>query len=149
MGGLAGALAGSLAGGRHHGGEGVLIGGLSGIIVGGLIGNMIDHEQRQRLRQQSPQTLETIQHNDNVARQQSAQPQPQPAQPQPAQTQNLTLTPLTVDDIKALANAGVKKEVITQEIVTSQSKYSSQDIAAAQQANVDPDVINCMKSHSS
>ena len=54
-----------------------------------------------------------------------------------------------MDDIKALAAAGVKKEAITHEIEISQSKYGPQDIAAAQQANVDPAVIECMKSHSS
>jgi phage tail tape-measure protein len=165
IGGLAGALAGGLAGGRH-GGEGALIGAVSGIIAGGLIGHMIDREQKQRLQQQSPQTLQTIQHNDYVARQQSAPSQPQPSQPQPSQpqpsqpqpsqtqpqsteSQNLTFTPLTVDDIKALTAAGVKKEAITQEIEISKSKFSSQDIAAAQQANVDPSVVECMKSHTS
>jgi hypothetical protein len=57
----------------------------------------------------------------------------------------------TVDDIKALTAAGVKPDAITKEIDISQSKFSPQDIAAAQQANppVDPEVIEYMKSHAS
>jgi hypothetical protein len=54
-----------------------------------------------------------------------------------------------VDDIKALAAAGVKPEAISKEIEISQSKFSPQDIAAAQQANIDTAVIECMKSHAS
>ena len=46
------------------------MGGLAGALVGGLIGHMIDRDQQQRLQQQSPQTLQTIQHNDAVYQQQ-------------------------------------------------------------------------------
>jgi uncharacterized protein YcfJ len=136
IGGALGALAGAASGGRHAG-EHALIGALAGVIAGGLVGHMIDQEQQQRLQQQSPQTWNTIQHNDYVAQQQSAP------------SQNLAFTPLTVEDIKALAAASVKPEAITKEIETSQSKFSSQAIVAAQQANVDPAVIECMKSHPS
>jgi predicted lipid-binding transport protein (Tim44 family) len=162
-GGLAGALAGGVSGGRHAG-EHALFGALAGALVGGLIGNMIDHEQQQKLRQQSPQTLQTIRHNDAVYQQQQqaahaqasgqapqAQtpgqaPQPQ-TQPPPADA----LIPLTVDDIKALDSAGVKKEVIIAEIGRSKSVFTQADITALQQSNpnIDPAIINCMKSHPS
>jgi predicted lipid-binding transport protein (Tim44 family) len=162
VGGLAGALAGGLSGGRHAG-EHALIGGLVGAVAGGLIGNMIDREQQQRLQQQSPQTWQTIQYNDAVYQQQQAAAQGQPAAPPPpppaaapgapAQTppQAGAPVPLTVEDIKALTAAGVKPDAITKEIDVSQSKFSAQDIAAAQQADppVAPAVVEYMKSRPS
>jgi hypothetical protein len=151
-GGLFGAVVGGLAGGRHAGRD-ALIGGLAGVVVGGLVGHMIDRDQQQRLQAQSPQTWQTIQHNDAVYQQQppAAPPQVQsPAQPQPTQTQAApaeALIPLTVDDIKALDAAGVKKEAIVAEIARSKSVYSQADIAVLQQSdpNIDPAVIECMK----
>jgi len=61
------------------------------------------------------------------------------------------MQPFTVKDIEALTTAGVKPDAIKQEIDMSQSKFTPQDIAAAQQANppIDPQVIACMQSHSS
>jgi predicted lipid-binding transport protein (Tim44 family) len=162
-GGLTGALIGGLTGGRH-GGRDALIGGLVGVVAGGLIGHMIDQEQQQRLQAQSPQTLATIQHNDAVYQQQQAPPaQPTaapapdsapaaqapgqaaaaPAQAQPEQA----LIPLTVEDIKALDSAGVKKDVIIAEIQRSKSVFTQADITALQQSNpnIDAAVIECMK----
>ena len=160
VGGAFGALAGGLAGGRHHALEGVLIGAAAGAVAGGLVGHMIDQQQQQQLQQHSPQTLQTIQHNDAVYQQQQqqqqaaqAQPQPPPSQTASAQTPPPTTgtIPLTVDDIKALSAAGVKKEAITQELKISKSKFSPQDIAAVEQANppVDPEVIAYMKDNPS
>jgi outer membrane lipoprotein SlyB len=153
-GGAFGAFAGALAGGRHHALEGALIGAAAGAITGALIGNMIDREQQQRLQQQSPQTLQTIQHNDAVYQQQqhAAQAQP-PGQAPQAQTPAPpaeALTPLTVDDIKALDAAGVKKDVIIAEIGRSKSVYTQADITALQQSNpnIDPAIIKCMKNPS-
>jgi hypothetical protein len=54
-----------------------------------------------------------------------------------------------VDDIKALAAAGVRPDAINKEIDISQSKFSQSDIAAAQQANVNSEVIAHMQSHPS
>jgi predicted lipid-binding transport protein (Tim44 family) len=164
IGGLTGALAGGLGGGRHSG-ERAVFGALAGVIVGGLIGHMIDEDQQRRLQQNSPQTWRTIQHNDAVYQQQQqaaraqAQRQTQGQTQVQGQTQGQTqgqaqaspagaVTPITVDDIKALTAAGVKKEAINQEINISKSKFSQHDIAIAQQANVDPAVIDCMRSHS-
>jgi hypothetical protein len=73
-------------------------------------------------------------------------PTPSPA-PDNGSTQ--TPTPLTVDDIKALAAAGVRPDAINKEIDISQSKFSQSDIAAAQQANVNSEVIAHMQSHPS
>ena len=151
-GGVFGAVVGGLAGGRHAGRD-ALIGGLAGAVVGGLVGHMIDRDQQQRLQAQSPQTWQTIQHNDAVYQQQqpTAPPPVQaPAQAQPTQTQAApaeALIPLTVDDIKALDAAGVKKEAIVAEIARSKSVYTQADIAALQQSdpNIDPAVIECMK----
>jgi hypothetical protein len=133
-----------------------LIGGLAGVVAGGLVGHMIDRDQQQRLQAQSPQTWQTIQHNDAIYRQQqpTAPPPTQaPAQAQPvpqAQTPAApteALIPLSVEDIKALNAAGVKKEAIVAEIARSKSVYSQADIAALQQSdpNIDPAVIEYMK----
>jgi len=155
-GGLIGALAGGLSGGRH-GGRNALLGGLAGALAGGLIGHMIDREQEQRLQAQSPQTLMVIQHNDAVYQQQQAAQSPAPAPAaaaatptQPAPTTE-TMAPLTVDDIKALDSAGVKKEVIITEITRSKSVYTQADITALQQSNpnIDPAIIEAMKKTSS
>ena len=77
IGGAIGALAGAAAGGRGHGGQDLLIGAAIGVAAGAIAGLVMDHinaEQRARLRESSPQTLQTIQHNDQVAQQQSAPP---------------------------------------------------------------------------
>lgn len=83
-------------------GRGAIIGAAIGGISGGIVGQ-INAEQKAKLNQNSPQTLQTIQHNDQAV----AAAKNDPAKPVP---QNLP--PLTVDDIKALAGAGVKNQVI-------------------------------------
>jgi hypothetical protein len=135
-------------------GLGTAIGLAAGAATGAIIGS-INEQQRAQLQAQSPQTLATIQHNDAVYAQQQGQPQPPPVQqPQSAQAQqpapaadSAAMTPLTVDDIKALDSSGVKKDVIIAEIQRSKSVYTAQDIATLQQAdpNIDPSVIDCMK----
>ncbi len=54
---------------------------------------------------------------------------------------------ISVDEIKELSSAGVKADTLISQIKTTNSKFSAQDIATAQQANpsIDPAVINCMK----
>jgi TPR repeat protein len=54
--------------------------------------------------------------------------------------------PLTVDEIKTLSSSGVKAEAVIAQIKETNSKFSSQDLASAQQAKpaVDPEVIKCM-----
>ena len=158
------------------------IGAVAGGITGAVIGH-INEQQREKLREQSPQTLAKIQHNDYVIAQgapaqpppgsqpplvtQSSQPplvasQPAPAsqapptpvttpasQPaaSPSQPSAQGVTPLSVDDIKALASAGVKKDVIIAEIQKSKAAFTQQDILQLQQATppVDPAVIDYIK----
>jgi uncharacterized membrane protein len=160
VGGLFGAVVGAAAGGRHAG-RNALIGGLAGAVAGGLVGHMIDRDQQARLQAQSPQTLATIQHNDAVYQQQQqaaqapAQAPTQPSAQTPAQAQDAPPAdkpiPLTVDDIKALDSAGVKKDVIIAEIERSKAVYTQADITALQQSNpnIDPAVIEAMKKTSS
>ena len=62
IGGAIGALAGAAGGGRYAG-ERALIGAAIGAGTGALVGHMIDQDQRERLREQSPQTLQTIDQN--------------------------------------------------------------------------------------
>lgn len=155
IGGTMGALIGAAAGGRH-GGEGALIGGAAGVLAGVLVGSAIDQRQREYLRAYYPQTYQTIQNNDAVAQQQqpAASQAPQPASsgsPSSSSPEQSGMVPLSLNDIKALTAAGVKPDVIKKEIDESQSKFTSQDIATAQQANppIDASVIDEMKSHSS
>lgn len=153
LGGALGAIAGAAGGGKYAGSR-AIFGALAGAVAGGLIGNMIDNQQRQRLQAQSPQTWQTIQHNDAVVQQQQQTAQTQPSgqtPPSPMPSPAATVTPITADDIKALAAAGVKPEAITKEIEISQSKFSPADISAVQQANppVAPEVISYMQSHQS
>jgi outer membrane lipoprotein SlyB len=145
IGGAIGALAGAAGGGRYAG-QRALFGAAIGAVSGAIIGNMIDQQQQQRLREQSPQTLQKIQHNDAAVQQQqqAVQAQPSDQAPPPA-----NVTPITVADVKALTSAGVKPDAIKQEIEVSKATFSAGDIAVAQQANVDPAVIECMKTHSS
>jgi len=160
VGGVFGAVVGGLAGGGRHAGQNALIGGLAGVVAGGLVGHMIDRDQQQRPQAQSPQTWQTIQHNDAIYhRQQPTAPPPvqaptqAPAQAQPIQPTQTpaapteALIPLSVEDIKALDAAGVKKEAIVAEIARSKSVYTQADISALQQSdpNIDPTVIEYMK----
>ena len=126
-----------IGGATGHPEMGAAIGLAAGTVTGAIIGH-INEEQRAKLQQQSPQTLQTIQHNDDAV----AAAKKDPAQPAPQD-----LKPLTVDDIKALTAAGVKSDVIIAEIGTSKTVYTQQDIDTAQQASpaVDPTIIDCMK----
>ena len=56
---------------------------------------------------------------------------------------------LTTEDIKALASAGVKDDVIITEIKTSGSKFSSDDVAQLQQAGVSSTVLDFIRSNAS
>jgi hypothetical protein len=123
----------------------------------------INEQQQELLQQQSPQTWGTIQHNDQVA---AAAPGPDQSgnsassgsadtssgntssgntAPSPADQP----IPLSVDDVKGMASAGIKEDVICDEINESHASYSRQDIAAVEQLTppVDSKVIDCMKEH--
>jgi len=147
IGGLAGAFVGAASSGRHAG-QNALIGAAIGAASGAVIGSIMDAQQRERLRQQSPQTYATVQRNEQLA----AQPPPPAATAAPAASQSAppanAPTPLKVQDITALTAAGVKPDAIIQAIKESNPQaYSAADIATAQQANppVDPTVIAFMR----
>lgn len=149
LGGALGALAGGIIGNQSHNATGgAIIGGLVGAGAGAAIGHSMDEGQRAWLREHAPQTLEKVNHNDAVV---SARPVPQPsdaqAQTQPASTPPQQVYPLTTDDIKALHNAGVKDDVVMDEIHKSNSKYSQSDISDLQQAGVSPGVLDYIKSN--
>lgn len=108
--------------------------------------NQISEQQRAILAANAPQTLVVIQHNDAVVKQQK--------QPAVAQTnteekapRKKKVTPLSVDDVTALAAAGVKPDVIIKAIGESKAVYTPNQIAKAQQASpaVDPSVISYMQ----
>ena len=96
----------------------------------------IDPQQQAVLQQNSPETVKKLQNNDGVVQQQVA-----------PQTQNLM--PLTVDDIEALAVAGVKDDVVISEIQTSNTKFSQKDIGVLQQAGIHSAVLDYIKSSAS
>jgi hypothetical protein len=127
---------------------------LATAITAGAIMTHINAEQKAKLEAQSPGTLKTIKHNDDVYQQQKeasrVQTPGQPPQPQTPAPPAEALTPLTVDDIKALDSAGVKKAVIIAEIKASKSVYTQADITALQQSNpnIDQAIIDCMKNPS-
>ena len=141
LGGVTGAVIGHATGNERLG---AVIGVTAGAIAGGIIVH-INAEQKAKLQQTSPQTLITIQHNDEVAKQQANQSQSTAGQSPPPATE--APIPLSVEDIKALDSSGVKKDVIIASIKESKSVYSSQDIATVLQANpnIDPAIIECMK----
>lgn len=162
IGGAFGALVGAITGGRNPG-KRVLIGAAAGAAAGAVVGHVMDQiskQQRAQLERESPQTLETIKHNDEVFQQQQKQqpvvaqtPQPTakaqssaPSSPVPASAQD-TLTPLTVDDVKALSVADVNTNAIIQEIKESDATYTSAQIQKAQQDSppIAPTVIAYMK----
>ncbi len=147
IGSMVGAFAGAASSGRHAG-QNALIGAAIGAVSGAVVGSWMDAEQRRQLREQSPQTYQTIEHNEEVA-QQPAPPPPPPGQPAPAAD---APTPLKVDDIKALTAAGVKPDAIINAIKESKATgYDSADITAAEQASppVDPAVIAYMRNPTS
>jgi hypothetical protein len=135
---------------------GALFGAAAGAVAGAIIGH-INEEQQAKLQQESPETLEKIKHNDQVAAANNPPPaeqnpttpttpggSPAPASPAPAEE---APQPLSVDDVKAMSSAGIKPDVIVAEIGTSKSNFKASDITAAQAATppVDPSVIDCMK----
>jgi len=149
IGGAIGALAGAAGGGRYAGAN-ALIGAAIGAGTGALIGHFIDEDQRQRLQEQAPQTLQTIDANDEIAQQEASAPPPSAGQPAPPPAN--APTPLKLNDIEALTSAGVKPDAIIKAIKESQAPpYSPGDIQAAQQASppVDPSVIAYMQNPTS
>jgi len=118
VGGGAGAVTGAAIGGERNGGDGALIGAAVGIVAGGLIGNSMDQQQQERLRQQAPQTYARVDQGQ----------------------------PLSVNDVKALAQAGVGDNVIISQIRNSHTVYhfNAADIIDLRNAGVSNQVIDYM-----
>ena len=93
--------------------------------------DQLNSQQQAQLQRESPETVEKIKKNDEVAK--------------PDQLATENPTPLTVEDIKALAGAGVKDEVIAAEIKKSKSTFSQQDINELQQAKVRETVLKYIR----
>jgi hypothetical protein len=146
LGGALGAIAGGIIGNQsHNAAGGAAIGGLFGAATGAAIGHSMDEAQRAWLRDHAPQTLEKIDHNDAAVSQQ--QQQQQVAQQGSSQPQPQQVAPLTTDDIKALSSAGVKDDVVADEIHKSNSRYSLSDINDMQQAGVSPGILDYIKTN--
>ena len=117
-GGGVGAFSGAMIGGERHGGEGALIGAAVGAVAGGLIGNSMDQQQQERLRQQAPQTYVRVDQGQ----------------------------PLSVADVKALAQAGISDDVIISQIRNSHTVYhlGAADIISLRDAGVSNPVVDYM-----
>jgi hypothetical protein len=124
---------------------------LSGLAAGAVIGE-INEKQREKLEADSPRTLHRIEHNDDVAQKErkvaKARAEKSSSSSETASSEKVPApTPLSVDDVKALTAAGVKKDAIIHAIKESKATYHESDIARAQAATppVDPDVISYMQ----
>ena len=88
------------------------------MLTGGLVGNSIDQQQRERLRQQAPQTYARVDQGQ----------------------------PLSLADVKALAQSGVSDYIIISQIRTSDTVYhlTAADIIDLRNAGVSNAVIDFM-----
>jgi len=118
-GGAIGAGTGAIIGSAsHNAGAGALIGGAIGALTGGIIGNSMDQQQRERIREQAPETWQRVEQGQ----------------------------PLGIADIKALAKAGVSDEVIISQIRNSHTVYhlSTAEILDLKDGGVSERVIDFM-----
>ncbi|MEO5366809.1 MAG: YXWGXW repeat-containing protein [Magnetococcus sp. WYHC-3] len=116
IGGATGAIIGASV--ARHPGVGAAIGGAAGVIAGGLIGHSIDNTQKARLQNSAPRTWQNVEQGQ----------------------------PLSIADVKALANAGVSDELIISQINNTRTVYrlGTADIIALKNAGVSEKVINFM-----
>jgi outer membrane lipoprotein SlyB len=116
---LAGAGLGATTGAIiSHSAGGALIGGAIGAAGGALIGSALDQQDREIMRQQSPQTLQRIDSGQQ----------------------------LTIRDIKDMNAAGIKDQVIISQIEATRSTFnlSSREIIDLKDAGVSQHVIDAM-----
>ena len=118
MGGAMGALTGAAIGGCRHAGPAALIGAAAGALTGALIGNAADREQDARWRAQAP-------------------PAPVPVVPP---------QPTSVEDVKAMAKAGVSDDVIISQMRNTRTIYhlAAADVIGLRDAGVSEQVLNYM-----
>lgn len=116
---LSGAGLGAIAGAVISGsGEGALIGGALGAVSGGLIGSALDEQERQIMQQQNPQLLCRIDQGQS----------------------------LSLNDIKAMAQAGINDSVIINYMQATRSSFylTTADIIDLKTSGVSEGVINFM-----
>jgi hypothetical protein len=116
---LAGGATGAIVGSMaRHPGPGALVGGAVGAVAGGLIGHSMDQAQQERLRAQAPQTYQRVDQGQ----------------------------PLGVEDVKALAKAGVGDEIIISQIHNSRTVYhlGTAEIIDLKNSGVSTKVIDFM-----
>ena len=116
IGGATGAIVGSAV--ARHPGVGALIGGAAGVVAGSLIGNSMDRAQQTRLEASAPQTWQHVEQGQ----------------------------PLNVEDVKALARAGVSDDLIISQIHNTRTVYhlGTTDIITLKNAGVSEKVIDFM-----
>ena len=93
-------------------------GAIVGALIGGLLGHGIDQAQEEQLRAQAPQTLNRLEQSQ----------------------------PLTVEDIKALAKAGVSDDLVISQIRNSRTVYhlNTSEIIGLKNVGVSDRVIDFM-----
>ena len=116
VGGATGAIIGSAV--ARHPGVVAVVGAAAGVIAGGLIGHSIDQAQQARLQAEAPQTWQRVEQGQ----------------------------PLGIEDVKALAQAGVSDDLIISQIHNSGTVYhlGTADIIALKNAKVSEKVIDFM-----
>jgi len=116
---LGGAATGALLGSTGaRPGPGAAIGAAVGAIAGELIGHGMDQAQDAQLRAQAPQTLQRLEQSQ----------------------------PLTVEDVKALAKAGIGDDLVISQIRNSRTVYhlSTSDIVGLKNSGVSETIIDFM-----
>ena len=115
---LIGAGGGALAGGLIGGGTGAVIGAGVGAATGALVGAALDAQDRNKLQENSPSTLQKIDTNQ----------------------------PLSLYDVEALSKNGLRDEVIIEQIKTTNSTFhlSADQIIELKDAGVSQNVIEYM-----
>jgi len=114
VGGGLGAGAGALIGG----GKGALIGGAVGIVGGAIVGHLLEEDERDRVQQNSPKTLNKLDNGEQ----------------------------LSVDDVISLHKSGISDKKIKELISKTQSRYNlnTHAIKKLERAGVSSDVIDFM-----
>lgn len=99
-------------------GTGALVGGAVGAVIGSLIGHGMDQAQEVQLRLQAPQTLERLEYEQ----------------------------PLTVADVQALVKAGIRDDLVINQIRNSRTVYHlrTADIINLKNAGVSERIIDFM-----
>lgn len=115
---LIGGAVGAGTGAIVNGGEGALVGGAIGLVAGGAIGAVLDAQDRDKMKKQSPKTLDKIDHGEQ----------------------------LSTNDVVQMSKAGLSDKVIISQIDASHSVFrlNSSDIINLKNEGVSQKVINHM-----